>query len=392
MELLADGFEPIAEMLEWLLLTLFAHTYLYYPLSVKHASERVYRQLRYNVVMNILQDVSLKLHSTMRLGGTAAYAADIHTKDELIEAITWAKTKKLPVMMIGGGSNIIWQDDGFPGLLLVNKMAGIHVAEQGNSTCLVTIAAGENWDTAVAKTVEQGLSGIEALSLIPGSAGATPVQNVGAYGQEIAHTFVKLEAYDTQTKAFVTIPGADCAFGYRTSRFKHADKGRFFITSITLRLQRIIPEPPFYNALQKYFDAHNIHVFSPTVIRDAVIAIRQSKLPDPAVVANNGSFFANPIIDTHAFARLHADYPDMPNWPTADGKVKIPAAWLLEQAGFKDFHDAATGMGTWPAQPLVLVNENAQTTGHLIAFRHKIVSAVQHKFGITLEQEPELLP
>ena len=342
--------------------------------------------------MNILQDVSLKLHSTMRLGGTAAYATDIHSKDELTEALDWADARHLPVMMIGSGSNIIWQDDGYPGLLLINKITGVDIRDENGDYALVTIGAGENWDQAVAHTVERGLSGIEALSLIPGTAGATPVQNVGAYGQEIAHSLVELEAYDSFNKAFVTLQPGECDFGYRSSRFKFADKGRFFITSITLRLSKVQPQPPFYAALQHYLDQHEVHVYSPMVIRDAVIAIRQSKLPDPAVVANNGSFFANPIIDSHTFARLQTEYPDMPNWPTIDGKVKIPAAWLVEKAGFKDYHDTETGMGTWPVHALVLVNENAQNTGHLIAFRQKIVSAVQHQFGITLEQEPELLP
>jgi UDP-N-acetylmuramate dehydrogenase len=342
--------------------------------------------------MNILQDVSLKLHSTMRLGGTAAYAVDIHSKEELTEALAWAEARNLPVMMIGIGSNIVWQDDGFPGLLLVNKITGITMQDENDDHTLVTIGAGENWDQAVAAAVERGLSGIEALSLIPGTAGATPVQNVGAYGQEIAHTLIDVEAYDAEAKQFVAIPASECAFGYRASRFKFADKGRFFITGITLRLSKATPQPPFYAALQKYLDEHEVHVYTPAVIRDAVIAIRSSKLPDPAKVANNGSFFANPIIDKHAFARLQADYPDMPSWPASGDKVKIPAAWLVEQTGFKGVHDAETGMSTWPVHALVLVNENAQTTGHLLAFKQKIVSAVQHKFGITLEQEPELLP
>lgn len=328
----------------------------------------------------------------MRLGGVAAYAVDIHDRYELAEAIAWAEGRNLPVIMIGGGSNIIWRDEGFPGLLLINKIRRFEEQQEDDENYYVTIGAGENWDEAVAKTTGKGMTGIEALSLIPGTAGATPVQNVGAYGQEIAQTLVTVEAYDRQAKQMVNLQNFECGFGYRASRFKTADKGRFFITAITLHLLHRNPSPPFYNAVQQYFDQHGIREYTPQSLRDAVIAIRSSKLPDPAQVANNGSFFANPIIEEWQLGQLTADYGTVPHWPTDDGRVKIPAAWLLEQAGFKDMHDAETGMSTWPMQPLVLVNEHATSTAQLIAFKQKIGTAVQQKFNITLEQEPELLP
>jgi len=327
----------------------------------------------------------------MRLGGTAAYMLDIHQTSEISEAVAWAEERGLPVLMIGSGSNIVWRDEGYPGLILVNKIQGFEIHEEGGDF-LVVIAAGENWDQTVERTVREGLTGIEALSLIPGTAGATPVQNVGAYGQEIAQTLVSVEAYDLQTKQMVAIPNEECEFGYRTSRFKTRDRGRFLITSITLRLKRDNPRPPFYAALEKYLADNGITSYTPQIIRDAVITIRTAKLPDPAKVANNGSFFANPTISQEHFAKLQAEYSDVPNWPTSDGRVKIPAAWLVEQAGFKDYHDPETGMGTWPKQPLVLVNEHAESTAQLLKFRQKILDAVQQKFGITLEQEPELLP
>jgi UDP-N-acetylmuramate dehydrogenase len=342
--------------------------------------------------MDIRQNVSLKDYSTMQLGGTTAYAANIHDRNELREAIAWAEERNLPVMMIGTGSNIVWRDEGFPGLLLINKIAGFEEQQEDDENYFVTIGAGENWDSVVARVVAKGITGIEALSLIPGTAGATPIQNVGAYGQEIADTLVSVEAYDRQAKQFVNIQSIDCGFGYRTSRFKTTDRGQFFITSITLHLLQKNPEPPFYGALQQYFDGQGVQEHTPQVVRDAVIAIRTSKLPDPAIVANNGSFFANPIIDEGRFSELQDRYPTIPHWPTDDGRIKIPAAWLLEQAGFKDIHDPETGMGTWPAQPLVLVNEHAEATAQLLAFRQKIIDAVQQAFGITLEQEPELLP
>lgn len=342
--------------------------------------------------MNMLQNVPLKLHSTMRLGGNAAYLTEVTGRKELLEAIEWADNAGLPIMMIGGGSNIIWKDEGFLGLILVNKMMGYEEQIEDEENVYLHIGAGENWDQVVGRATQKGFTGIESLSLIPGTAGATPVQNVGAYGQEIANTLVSVEAYDHQLKQFITIPGMDCAFGYRTSRFKTTDRDRFFITGLTLHLLRSNPQPPFYRSLQAYLDEHGITSPTPQLVREAVIAIRNSKLPDPAKVANNGSFFANPIVDEGVFAQLLADHPGIPNWKMEDGRVKIPAAWLLEQAGFKDFHDPATGMGTWPAQPLVLVNENAQKTAQLLEFRQKILDTVKQKFDITLEQEPELLP
>ena len=344
--------------------------------------------------MHIQKQVSLRDHSTMRLGGLAAYLADVHDEIELEEALAWAQARDLPVCMIGSGSNIVWRDEGFAGLLLVNKMRGLTIEDEhaGGDTVLVHIAAGEIWDEVVARTVEERLSGIESLSLIPGTAGATPVQNVGAYGAEIKDVLVQVRAYDREAQQFVELPNSACNFGYRTSRFKTSDHGRFFITDITLRLRRGNPTPPFYAALQAYFDEHHIATFTPKVVRDAVIAIRRSKLPDPVTVANNGSFFANPVIPARDFEKLHAQFADLPHWPAGEGRIKIPAAWLLEHAGFKNLHDPSTGMATWPAQPLVLVNEHAEHTADLLAFRQKIIDAVQQKFGITLEQEPELLP
>ncbi|HEY1064198.1 MAG TPA: UDP-N-acetylmuramate dehydrogenase [Candidatus Saccharimonadales bacterium] len=347
----------------------------------------------YTRVMNLFHGVTLADFSTMRLGGPAAHLAEIHSRTELTEALQWAKTQNLPVIMIGGGSNIVWRDEGFSGLVMVNKMLGYQVFEEDEQNVYVTIGAGENWDSVVARTVEAGLTGIEALSLIPGTTGATPVQNVGAYGQEIAQTLTTVEALDSQTGEVINIPAMDCGFGYRTSRFKTTDRGRFFITAITLHLTKGSLLPPFYPALQTYLSEHNVTDTSPAAIREAVIAIRSSKLPDPAVVANNGSFFANPIISQGQLAQIQADTDMMvPHWPTREGLVKVSAAWLVEQAGFKDFHDPETGMATWAKQPLVLVNESAQNTSSLLTFKQKIVDAVQAKFTITLEQEPELLP
>ncbi len=337
-------------------------------------------------------NIALRDYSTMRLGGSAAFLVDVTSRQELTSALAWANEQTMPVIMIGGGSNIIWRDEGFPGLVIVNKILGYQDFDEDDTNHYITIGAGESWDSVVARTVAAGLTGIEALSLIPGTAGATPVQNVGAYGQEIAQTLVSTEVFDTASQQFVNMPSADCAFGYRTSRFKSADKGRFYITGLTLHLTKGSPQPPFYAGVQKYFDEHHISSVTPQILRDAVIAIRSQKLPDPAKIANNGSFFANPIIPAGLLAQIEATYGDTPHWQAEAGKVKLSAAWLIEQAGFKNAHDSETGMATWPAQPLVLVNVSAKSTADLLHFKQRIVDTVQSKFNITLEQEPELLP
>lgn len=323
----------------------------------------------------------------MRLGGTARYCTHINTEAELLEAIAWADEKKLKLKVIGSGSNIIWSDDGFDGLVAVMAIKSVEILGEAQ----VCIGAGHNWDEAVEQTVKAGLSGIETLSYIPGTAGATPVQNVGAYGQEISKVLVSLRAYDRQARKFVVINNADCAFGFRSSRFKTSDKDRFIIVSITLQLSAEPPSPPFYESLQCYLDENKIYQYSSQNIRDAVIAIRTDKLPDPHEFANDGSFFVNPIINSVQFEKLKSKYPDIKAWPLPDEKFKVSAGWLIEQAGFKNYHDKETGMATWAKQALVLINENAKTTKDLLSFKQKIVSAIKNKSGITLEQEPELI-
>lgn len=341
--------------------------------------------------MQIIENVSLKKYSTMRLGGNARYFAKAKTKDNLVELYKWAVKKKAKTIVIGDGSNILWRDDGFDGLVIINHIKGFSVEKVDETTALFTIGAGEEWDKAVQRTVDKGYSGIEQLSLIPGTTGATPVQNVGAYGREIKDVLVSVEAFDTQSKKLVTIKNKDCQFKYRDSRFKSADHGRFFITSITLQLTTNTPRPPFYFSVKDYLEKHKI--IQPTAgdIRKAVISVRTKKLPDPDVVANNGSFFGNPIIAHKQFSNLQKDYPEIVSWPVGHEQFKLSAAWLIEHAGFKDFHDTETGMATWNKQPLVLVNESAKSTADALAFRDKIVNAVQAQFGITLQQEPELI-
>jgi UDP-N-acetylmuramate dehydrogenase len=342
--------------------------------------------------MDMQQNVSLHGYSTMRLGGTADYITEAKSQEDLQAAAEWADTKNLLIRVIGSGSNIIWRDEGFKGLLVVNRIQGFEKVAEDHISVTYKIGAGENWDETVQKTAELGLYGIECLSAIPGMVGATPVQNVGAYGQDISQTMVSLDAYDSKEKKFITLHGVDCDFGYRTSRFKTGDSGRFLISSVTLKLQKNPPADLWSHSLKEYLEAHNITNRDPLTFRNAIIAIRAAKLPDPKVVANTGSFFSNPIISNAELKKIRETFPDMPAWELGPDSQKLSAGWLIETAGFKGFSDPETGMATWKNHALVIVNEHAKNTADLMKFQQKIKDKVQELFGIMLEQEPELLP
>lgn len=328
----------------------------------------------------------------MRLGGTADFITTVKSKADLKEAEEWAESKELPIRVIGDGSNIIWRDEGYKGLLVINKIGGFKLVNEDGKSATYQIGAGENWDKIVDQLVGLNLSGVECLSLIPGTTGATPIQNVGAYGQDISQTLVEIEAFDRMEKDFVTIQAIDCAFGYRTSRFKTVDNGRFLISSVTLKLSKSPPKPPFYDSLQKYLVDNNI--LEPTLeqIRQAVIKIRSAKLPDPNKIANNGSFFANPIINLTDYKKLKSKHKNVIAWELSHNKYKVSAAWLIENAGFKNKIDPQTGMTTWKNQSLVLVNKRAKTTNDLLIYQQKITDKVFELFGVELVREPELLP
>lgn len=342
--------------------------------------------------MNIQSNVALDGYSTMRLGGIASFLSEVSSVSELLEAVAWAKEKNLPVIAVGEGSNIIWRDEGFKGLVIVNKILRYDLQPFDSDTANLTVGSGEPWDSVVERTVAAGYYTLAPLSLIPGTAGATPVQNVGAYGQEVSNCLMTLQAVEVATGQQVTQMASDCQFGYRTSRFKTVDHGKFIITSVTFSISKTPPTPPYYESLARYLRENNLTIKSPDDIRQAVIAIRNSKLPDPKVVANNGSFFANPIIAEDALMPLIELYEGLKYWHLQDGKVKLSAAWLVEQAGFKNVFDEETGMATWQDHSLVLVNRNAKSTADLLKFKEKIVKTVSDKFGVTLVQEPELLP
>jgi len=339
--------------------------------------------------MDIHTNIPLKNYLTMKLGGNARFMANAATPEDVEKLYKNAKKQNIPVVMIGGGSNLLARDEGFAGMIIRNVIKGVDILEDTPSDTTIKFGGGESWDDAVALSVEKGLTGIEALSSIPGTVGAAPVQNIGAYGQELADTFVSLEVYDSETDTFVELSQNDCGFSYRHSIFRGDSQGRYAITSVTLKLYKSSPQPPFYKALDEYFTQHNVTLFTPKVIREAVSAIRADKLPDPARRPNTGSFFKNAIVEKWLVDELLHEYPDMPHFDFGDKTYKIPSGWLIEKTGLKG--KLLHGMRVHDKNCLVLINESASSFGDLEQARNEIVTAVRDMFRITIEQEPLIL-
>lgn len=311
---------------------------------------------------------------------TAASASDV------VSLYRNARKENLPIFVLGGGSNVITHDEVFEGIVLLNKIKGFEVISETDETTDVKIGAGEVWDEVVEKAIELGLQGIEAMSGIPGTAGAAPVQNVGAYGQEIADTLISLEAYDSKTDTIVTISADECDFSYRNSIFRDKEKGRYCILNITLQLNKAEPKPPYYASLQKYIDENDIREVNLSVIRVAVLNIRSEKLPDPAELPSAGSFFKNALVEKWKLEELQKEYSDIPNYAMSDGRYKIPTGWLIDKAGLRGYR--SHGMRVYEKNALVLVNDSATGYDDLAAIREEIVQIVFDKFGIKIEQEP----
>lgn len=336
--------------------------------------------------MDIHTNIPLKNFTTMKLGGNAKYFIEARSPADIAAAFAKAKAESLPVFVLGTGSNVIAHDEGFNGIILRVRISGFDVISDTASTTTVRLGAGEDWDAIVKRTVDMNLSGIEAMSAIPGTVGATPVQNVGAYGQEIADTLQAVEAYDGQTGNMVTLTNEQCEFSYRDSIFRNREKGRYVITAITLKLSKNPPVPPFYDSLQKYFDERGVKLFTPEAVRNAVIDIRSVRLPDPRKLPNSGSFFKNVIVEAWQLGDLKAKFPEMPAYEMADGRAKIPAGWLIEQAGLKG--KLLHGVKVYENNALILVNESATSYNDLASARQEIINTVRDKFGLQLEQEP----
>jgi len=343
-------------------------------------------------MLSIQSNVSLKPYNTFGIDVKARYWVDIQHETDLqtlFQLTEYATTNKL---ILGGGSNVLLCQD-VEGMVVRLSIQGISVVRDDEQHVYVRAGAGVNWHELVLYCVDNNYAGLENLSLIPGTVGAAPMQNIGAYGVEIEQVFDSLTAIDRQTGAVQVFSHADCGFGYRESVFKRELKEQYIITSVTFRLDR---QPTFhtrYGAIQETLDAMGISEkdLSIRAISDAVIRIRRSKLPDPAEIGNAGSFFKNPEIAREQFDALKATYPDLPGYPLADtNRVKVPAGWLIEQAGWKGYRTGDAGVHS--KQALVLVNYGNATGSDIMALARQVQTSVQDKYGIRITPEVNVVP
>ena len=362
--------------------------------------------------MRINENILISSLTTMRLGGPARYVLEIEKPADIPDAYDFATTHHLPTFVLGYGANTIGHDEGFDGAIIINRMRGITDLSQENSTWMgdanggtpaarkrepstvgetlaagpiqyVKIMGGEYWDDVVAYACERNLTGIEALSKIPGLAGAAPVQNIGAYGQEIADTLVYIEVYDTATGTFKILTHDDLGFSYRKSILNTTEKNRYFVISITLALREGKMQPPFYRSIETYASEHGVTDFSPRGIRAIVSTIRADKLPDPLEKASSGSFFKNIYL-----TREEAELAEAKGYPVYHGKDghKINSGWLIEHAGFSG--QLLHGIRVNPKAALVLINESAKSYQDLALARNEITNKIYDLYGYWLEQEP----
>jgi len=354
-------------------------------------------------VIAIHEHVPLAPFTTLGLGGEARYFVECSSPDQVRAALTYGSDRRLPVYILGGGSNVVFPDGGFPGLVLRVTIGGLDYRDGPNPE--VTAGAGVDWDTLVRGAVERGWTGIECLSGIPGTVGGTPIQNVGAYGQEIAETLMSVTCLDRTTLERKTFTTRECSFGYRDSRFKHEDRGRYVVLDVTLRLARDrAPRIRYAELGDAVARKTPIETVPPAeagrLVREAVLALRRSKsmVLDPVDpnTRSAGSFFMNPVLAPAAFTKLEQHWREMaqgsgsaiPTFP-ADGGVKVPAAWLVERAGFpKGYRRGGAGISSRHA--LALVNFGG-TSNELLTLAESVRDGVEARFGVRLEFEPEVV-
>ncbi len=335
----------------------------------------------------MLENTSLLPYNTFHIAARARYFAAVQGMDQVEEWVAWNRVKQLPLLVLGGGSNVLLTQD-FGGLVLKNELMGIEVVGEDDETVYVRAGAGENWHRFVVYCVDNGFAGVENLSLIPGSVGACPIQNIGAYGVEIKDVFFRLEAYHIADRKVVVFGKEQCGFGYRDSVFKTRFKNQFIILHVTFRL---LKKPRFnirYGALQQELEKEGGQL-SLKAVSEAVISIRQSKLPDPAVTGNAGSFFKNPEVPSAQYENLLQSHPHLPGYSAGEGGMKLAAGWLIEQCGWKGYRKGDAGC--YPKQALVLVNYGSATGQQIWDLSQQILESVQQKFGILLEREVNIL-
>lgn len=332
---------------------------------------------------------SLKNLNTFGLNVTASHYVSIESIDDIANATqgeVFAANRRL---ILGGGSNILFLDDFFDGLVLHIKLQGWEIIEDNPKYVVVKAGAGQDWDSLVNDMVDRKLHGIENLAFIPGKVGAAPIQNIGAYGVEMKDSFHRLHAYDMLTHRVEIFDAERCDFGYRHSIFKQQAKGRYIILWVEFKLEKDADLFLDYGNIKDYLSRNNITEPSLSDVRDAVVAIRKSKLPDPLEVGNAGSFFKNPVVHQLLFHDLKKEFHDIPGYTNGNSTYKIPAGWMIEKSGWKGFRDGDAGVHD--KQALVLVNHGKATGRELFTLAMKIQQSVKNKFGILLEPEVNII-
>ncbi|MDC0662005.1 UDP-N-acetylmuramate dehydrogenase [Marinobacter sp. SS21] len=336
----------------------------------------------------VQESVSLMPRNTLRVEVMARYYTNVTSVEQLRQALAWADERGLETLILGGGSNLVFADD-VDALVIHMAIAGCHWANAANGEATLVLGAGECWHEAVLYAAAAGYRGIENLALIPGTAGAAPIQNIGAYGVELSDTLVSVTALDSESQDIVKLSNEACEFAYRDSLFKR-QPGRYIILEIAMQLSRTRSLALGYGDLQQYFSGREpARALTPADVAQGVMAIRRRKLPDPAQLPNVGSFFKNAIVPQDTWEQLRADHPDMVAYP-ADHSVKLAAAWLIDQCGWKGYREDKVGVHN--RQALVLINHNGGTGADILALARRIRDDVQARFGVELEMEPRVVP
>jgi UDP-N-acetylmuramate dehydrogenase len=330
--------------------------------------------------------IDLKPYTTFGISSIASYFETFNSTEKLISVLNEVADKKL--LILGGGSNLLLTSN-FDGVVLKNEIKGINIVKEDEHSLSLQVGAGEVWHELVIYCIEKGYYGLENLSLIPGSVGASPMQNIGAYGVEIKDVFESLEALNIETKETLSFSKEACKFGYRESVFKHELKGKYIITSVTFKLSKKENLETKYGAIESQLQAWGIENPNAKDVSEAVIAIRTSKLPNPKEIGNAGSFFKNPVVSIHTLSKIQENYPNAPFYPISEESVKIPAGWLIETAGWKGKTIGECGVHT--KQALVLVNYGNAKGKEIFALSEQIIQDVYTKFSVTLEREVNII-
>ncbi len=334
--------------------------------------------------MMLFENISLKQFNTFGIDVAARYLAICNSLEDIEKTLANKKLKKLPLLILGGGSNVLFTQD-IDAVVIKPDIKGIKLIDENKDFVWIKVGCGEEWHNLVMHCIENNWGGIENLSLIPGNCGAAPMQNIGAYGVELKDVFVSLEALDLEDGKLETFSNKECKFGYRTSIFKTTHKGLYIITSITLKLSKKHKINTSYGAIEE--ELKKMNCSNPTIkdVSNAVIAIRQSKLPNPTEIGNAGSFFKNPEISNEAFEALKIKFPDIPGYPINKKYTKVPAAWLIEKSGLKG--KKFGNYGVHDKQALVLVNYGGAKGADIYQLSEEIRNIVYENFGIELERE-----